>query len=329
MYEVFEVENDSGFFSCKEFPLIVASKSGVFKRVGSNKVIEITYPEGLYPTITYPGPQTVHVHRLLAYMFVEKPEDFMDCEYVVNHKDGVKTNFELSNLEWVTYSRNATHAYETGLRNDNIPILVKDLRTSSYRRFYSLQECARHFKVNGFNIHWNLLPRNRGKLCFNYYVMIREGDVWPSIDPDLLGKHRNGRPKPVVVIDVESNSAIIYDSAGSAARANGIKPGTLTMWMHRRPTTAYNGKLYKYTDDKDLASDIEMVSVGRRTHPPKRKPIPILVKNTKTGDVTKFESVEEFGKTLDVSKNTIQKRMLVTGGRWRNYFITYVRPLNE
>lgn len=52
------------------------------------------------------------VHRLLAMAFIPNPEHKPE----VNHKDGVKSNNSLSNLEWVTKSENIIHAYKTGLQ---------------------------------------------------------------------------------------------------------------------------------------------------------------------------------------------------------------------
>lgn len=55
---------------------------------------------------------TYYVHRLVAQVFIEN-KDNKPC---VNHIDGNKSNNNINNLEWVTYSENNRHAYRTGLK---------------------------------------------------------------------------------------------------------------------------------------------------------------------------------------------------------------------
>lgn len=54
------------------------------------------------------------IHRLVVIHFLEK----INNKLYVNHKDGVKTNNHVSNLEWCTPSENNKHAYQLGLKKN-------------------------------------------------------------------------------------------------------------------------------------------------------------------------------------------------------------------
>ena len=64
----------------------------------------------------------------MATHFIPNPENKLE----VNHIDGNKQNYSLSNLEWVTSSENAQHAHDTGLQ--------------PYKCNYSLQEYEQFFE---------------------------------------------------------------------------------------------------------------------------------------------------------------------------------------
>lgn len=57
--------------------------------------------------------RTFAVHRIIAYHY--KKDDYEDCmkengEAIVHHRNSIKHNNSVNNLQWVTYSRNSAEA---------------------------------------------------------------------------------------------------------------------------------------------------------------------------------------------------------------------------
>lgn len=67
------------------------------------------------------------IHRLVALTFIPNPYDLEE----VNHKDGIKTNNDVSNLEWVTHGENQHHARVMGMNRGTsvlTPEMVRNIR---------------------------------------------------------------------------------------------------------------------------------------------------------------------------------------------------------
>ena len=87
------------------------------------KVVNTRTGRELKPEIIWDGYERVtlsqdsvlkrfRVHRLVAEHFIPNPDNLP----MVNHKDGVKRNNVVNNLEWVSCQTNTIHAFENDLR---------------------------------------------------------------------------------------------------------------------------------------------------------------------------------------------------------------------
>lgn len=75
-----------------------------------------------YPACKIPISQkewhNITLHRALGSVFIPLPPELKlwhPKDLQINHIDGIKSNYELSNLEWTTELGNKLHAVETGL----------------------------------------------------------------------------------------------------------------------------------------------------------------------------------------------------------------------
>jgi len=88
------------------------------------------------------------VHRLVAKAFIPNPENLPQ----VNHKDGVKSNNVVYNLEWCSHLENAIHAYNTGLsvrgeRHPSSKLIKEDILEIRKLQGQPLKELSERFGV--------------------------------------------------------------------------------------------------------------------------------------------------------------------------------------
>lgn len=77
-----------------------------------SRVLKNDYSSGYARVHLGTGHQKLLVHRLVATAFIGQPPSETSQ---VNHIDGIKTNNEVSNLEWTTCSENLRHSFRKGL----------------------------------------------------------------------------------------------------------------------------------------------------------------------------------------------------------------------
>lgn len=98
--------------------------------------------------------KSTSVHKLVAMHFIPNPKR----KPQVNHKDGVKSNNHVSNLEWVTCSENILHSHKNGMSSSLkgeeskaaklTETEVLEIRAAANLGCFSHREIAESYSVN-------------------------------------------------------------------------------------------------------------------------------------------------------------------------------------
>lgn len=234
-----------GFYEIPGFSRYVVAMDGividkvemVVKYCGRN-------PAGYYNYFLYKDNgkrTTLGRHRLLGIVF-KHPGVEID-ELVINHKNGIKGDDRLKNLEWMTHQENIEHAGALGLSDKCLPVSVRDSYTGIVLDFPSIIECARYYDIT--------------KDAVGHRVRIGENRVFPEVRQYRFKSdrpwyiplsvaselRRNRDRKGILVRSVFYDYVREYDSSKNYCDDSGLSPATVSNWLAASDQPIFPGLL--------------------------------------------------------------------------------------
>lgn len=230
-----EAKDYPGYFEITQFGRYVISPKGevIYRRTG--RVVEGGFnPDGYFNfglTRDDGYRFTWGRHRLMCFVF-KNPGVPID-DLVVNHKNAIKGDDRLDNLEWTTYQGNAEHAGALGITEKCLPVSVRDSVTGEVKHYPSAIECARQlgmtkdavlYRINAGDTKVFPEKRQYRKYSLSAWHIPRD------LDKALLV---NGTSKRVLVRSVVTGYECEYEKLSDLATALGVSAPVVTLWMIR------------------------------------------------------------------------------------------------
>lgn len=204
------------------------------------------------------------LHTLLGLTF--KDWDWTVVNLVIDHIDGDKRNYDLSNLEFVTDGENKRRAQNMGLiPNKSKPIYCYDLLENVAFTFINQNEASDKLNIPKSSIQNHLSKTEEHKLLHSRYFMAyrivgEDGEYIDGYDFDNpesnklknLMEHKKAegsQPKPVLMKCVSTGEIVEFPSVVNFIQYSGLTRKQVYPRLREMKQKQYGDIIFKYKDD--------------------------------------------------------------------------------
>ena len=325
-----ECDKYKGYYSIPGNPSIVIDKKYKTLDYETGKELNISFP-GPNEASSYPRLHsnkffnniklpfhTATFHRLIALAF--HPLDGIRDRFYVNHIDGNKLNYDIKNLEWVTYKENRDHAVEAGLCVQSVRLMAIDIYTKERRKFPSLQAASRSLNLHAFDISKAIKAyKGQGKIICPPWLFLEEGDAIPTSFTKIQKR-----------VDPIGIRWFLVEKDGFSKYCSGIKNVfrcvSATKDVIEGVKVPYNSFVANGYSIRELYRQDVPPEAYKREEENRGGKVQkaIRVTSLTSGVVITYPSTDHFAALVGAKRKTIQRRMLYNDGVWQNFKIEYI-----
>lgn len=193
-----------------------------------------------YLLIAFMG-KTRNAHRLVAQAFIPNP----DKKKYVNHKNGIKGDNRVENLEWCTNSENVLHAIKAGLMKTKIS--EEDVL---FIRM-NFKKMGKHVLAKKYDVH----PSYIYTIATHRDKSYIESPVYQTNSPMPC--------KPVHKYDMNGNFIFSYKSLKAASKDIGVRISAIQKVL-RGERKSVRGFVFKMENEQDNAGTSHKIKRARK-----------------------------------------------------------------